>query len=69
MTSRVPHRMISSASLGNEVNSSSLSGFGAARLAAGEKVYHIRRSRLPDVLVPLAFMPSYDMPLLTSDVA
>ena len=66
MTSRVPHRMISSASLGNEVNSSSLSGFGAARLAAGEKVYHIRRSRLPDVLVPL---PSYDMPLLTSDVA
>jgi hypothetical protein len=60
--------MISSASLANEVNSSSLSAVGGARLAAGEKVHHIRRSRLPDVLVPLAFMPSYDVPLLTSDV-
>jgi hypothetical protein len=60
--------MISSAWLASEVNSSSLSGVGAARLAAGEKVHHIRGSRLPDVLAPLAFMLSYDVPLLTSDV-
>jgi len=50
------------------VNSSSLSGVGAARLAAGEKIHHIRRSRLPDVLASLAFMLSYDVPLLTSGV-
>ena len=65
--SRVPHP-ISSAWSASEVNSSSLSAVGAARLDAGEKVHHIRRSRLPDVLVPLAFMLSYDVPLLTSDV-